>query len=281
MPLPNLIVIGAQKCGTTSLHHYLGLHPEIAMASGPDSNEVHFFSWENRWRLGLDWYAGRFTDAPVRGEVSPSYSEWPFRPWVPERIRDLLPDDVRFVYLVRDPIERLRSGWTYARAGGHEPRPFADALARLEDNRHVARSCYATQLERYLALFPQERFLVLDQHDLKHARDEALRRTFRFLGVDDRFVTPRFETELNVSEDARWLTPSGRRVVRVLHRTLGRRVTHAVATRVPARLPGLEQRSDPLPVVEGELRGRLVEQLAPEAARLRELTGEPFAGWSV
>ena len=281
MPLPNLIVIGAQKCGTTSLHHYLDLHPEIAMANGPDSNELHFFSWEERWRLGLDWYSARFAEAPVRGEVSPSYSEYPFRPFAAERMADLLPGDVRFVYVVRDPIERLRSGWEYSRAAGYETRSFADTFARLEDSWHVARSRYATQLERYLALLPQERFLVLDQYDLKHARGETLRRVFRFLDVDDRFVTPRFETELNVSEDTRWLTPSGRGLVRVLHGTLGRRVTHAVATRVPVRLPGVERRSDPLPVVEGELLERLVAHLAPEAARLRELTGEPFAGWSV
>ena len=105
MPLPNLIVIGAQKCGTSSLELYLDLHPEIAMAR-PKQYELNFFSWEDVWRRGVGWYEQQFRDAPVRGEKSNGYSAWPFWPFVPERMKDVIPD-ARLIYLLRDPIERL------------------------------------------------------------------------------------------------------------------------------------------------------------------------------
>ena len=71
--LPNLIIIGGLKCGTTSIHHYLGLHPEIQMSK---PKELNFFVEELNWDLGLDWYASRFDDRfKVRGESSPALHE--------------------------------------------------------------------------------------------------------------------------------------------------------------------------------------------------------------
>ena len=71
--LPNLIIVGGLKCGTTSIHHYLGLHPEIQMSK---PKELNFFVEEMNWDLGLDWYASRFDDRfKVRGESSPALHE--------------------------------------------------------------------------------------------------------------------------------------------------------------------------------------------------------------
>ena len=73
--MPNLIIIGGLKCGTTSIHHYLGLHPEIQMSK---PKELNFFTRELNWDLGLDWYASRFDDRfKVRGESSPHYTNLP------------------------------------------------------------------------------------------------------------------------------------------------------------------------------------------------------------
>ena len=74
--LPNLIIIGGLKCGTTSIHHYLGLHPEINMSK---PKELNFFVQELNWDLGLDWYRGRFDGRfEVRGESSPHYTNLPY-----------------------------------------------------------------------------------------------------------------------------------------------------------------------------------------------------------
>src|ERR1700761_6059402 len=101
--MPNLIIIGGLKCGTTSIHHYLGLHPGIQMSK---PKELNFFVEELNWDLGLDWYASRFDSAfKVRGESSPHYTNLPRFRGVPERIKEHVGDDVRLLYMVRDPIK--------------------------------------------------------------------------------------------------------------------------------------------------------------------------------
>jgi hypothetical protein len=73
--LPNLIIVGGLKCGTTSIHHYLGLHPQVQMSK---PKELNFFVEHLNWDLGLDWYRGRFDERfPVRGESSPHYTNLP------------------------------------------------------------------------------------------------------------------------------------------------------------------------------------------------------------
>ena len=88
--LPNLIVIGAAKCGTTSLHEYLNEHPEISMSS---EKELYFFVEEKNLGKGLAWYESQFDpSAPVRGESSPGYSALPLYRGVPERMAETIPD---------------------------------------------------------------------------------------------------------------------------------------------------------------------------------------------
>src|SRR5262245_44551346 len=84
--MPNLLIIGGLKCGTTSIHHSLGLHPESHMSK---PKELNFFVEEMNWDLGLDWYASRFDDRfAVRGESSPHYTNLPRFNGVPERIKE-------------------------------------------------------------------------------------------------------------------------------------------------------------------------------------------------
>src|SRR3954465_14378495 len=137
--MPNLIIIGGLKCGTTSVHHYLGLHPEIGMSR---PKELNFFVEELNWPLGADWYRGHFTgDERVQGESSPHYTNEPRFAGVAERIHGLLPE-ARIVYIVRDPIDRMLSHYLHNVAGGYESRPLEEAL----DDPHSAyvhRSLYA------------------------------------------------------------------------------------------------------------------------------------------
>ena len=87
--LPNLVVIGAQKCGTSGLHYHLGLHPEISMSK---PKELNFFIEERNWPRGLDWYRAHFdARATVRGESSPNYTAYPQHLGVPERMHSVDP----------------------------------------------------------------------------------------------------------------------------------------------------------------------------------------------
>ena len=104
---PNLIIIGAAKAGTTSLHYYLGLHPEISMSQ---RKELRFFSHEKYWSRGIEWYESHFSGiAKIYGETSPSYAMYPRYPDPPERMHALVPH-AKLIYVVSDPIERTSHG---------------------------------------------------------------------------------------------------------------------------------------------------------------------------
>lgn len=115
--LPNLIVIGAHKCATTSLHYYLGLHPQISMSR---EKELNFFIKERNWYKGIEWYKSNFTTkAMIYGESSPNYTNYPFFMGVPERMCSVVPE-AKLIYIVRDPIDRVISHYVHNYANSHE-----------------------------------------------------------------------------------------------------------------------------------------------------------------
>ncbi|MBA2643086.1 MAG: sulfotransferase, partial [Actinobacteria bacterium] len=199
--LPNLFVIGAQKCGTTSLHRYLDLHPEISMSH---PKELSFFMrYPDPSETELAWYRSHFASSTrVRGEASPNYTCYPQVPGIPERIHRLVPE-AKLIYCVRDPIERAVSSYLHSQAMDNEMRPIEEALAD-PSTWYVSRSLYYDQLERYHPYFSKEQILVVEQRDLLHRRDETMRRIFRFLEVDDRFSSPEFERLWEVSSGKGW-----------------------------------------------------------------------------
>jgi sulfotransferase family protein len=197
-PLPDFLVLGAQKAGTTALYDYLYRHPAI---SGPRWKEVSFF--DRHWGRGERWYRGNFPRRarPPVGEASPSYL---FHPLAPQRVRSLVPD-ARLVALLRNPVDRAFSHYQHEVALGREPLSFEDALA-AEDERtrgeiermvgdpryfshawwnwtYRARGLYAEQLERWYAIFPREQLLVLSTEELGTAPAETYGRVLAFVGA--------------------------------------------------------------------------------------------------
>jgi len=208
-PLPDFLVIGAQKCGTTALYAYLRWHPQI---TGPAWKEVSYF--DRHYGRGESWYRGQFPSrpwlwltggrssrTPLVGEASPSYV---LHPYAPERARALLPG-ARLVVLLRDPVDRALSHYNHEVALGREPLTFEEALerepertdgelARLGDTRYfsqawwdftyLARGRYAEQLERWLAVYPREQLLVLASEQLRQDPAAAYARVLEHLGAD-------------------------------------------------------------------------------------------------
>ncbi len=278
--LPQFIVIGAGKSGTTSMWSYLAEHPQIFMAQ---KHELNFFS-EADWRERLDWYSSQFAGSsePLRGEKSVYYTMYPFKPSVAGRIHEVIPD-VKLIYLVRDPIPRIVSHYVQAVVQGVEQRPLDEAVVPLDDpaNWYVCTSRYASQLREYLRVFAREQILVIDHADLSTEREPTLRRVFEFLGVDETF-RPDLERTLITRERQRKPT------------AVGWRLSQSAAANVIRRLPApvgaplaetarrvfyrpVEQRPELDPVLEE----RLTELLRPEAEGLREITGLPFSSWAV
>ncbi len=168
------------KAGTTSLYEYLTEHPQIEM---PPVKEPNYFVEELNWTCGQRWYEEHFanvSEGRLTGDVSTNYSKYPLFDGVPERMARVLPD-VKLIYVMRDPVARMRSHWVHRVHAGTMREPLAETL--LGDPFFRQCSSYAMQLERYLAHFPRERMLLLTAEELRADRQHTLKQIFEFLGV--------------------------------------------------------------------------------------------------
>jgi Sulfotransferase domain len=208
-PLPDFLVIGAQKAGTTALYAYLRWHPEV---SGPSWKEASFF--DRHYARGEAWYRGHFPNSLRRwraersngrrlvlGEASPSYI---LHPLAPERVRTLVPD-IRLVAVLRDPIDRAYSHYQHEIVRGTETLSFEEAIDSEEGRlrgevermtadptyfshawwnfTYLARGRYAEQLERWLAVFPHGQLLIVSSSDLHDRPAETYCEVLEFIGV--------------------------------------------------------------------------------------------------
>ena len=278
MTLPTFLIIGTMKGGTTSLHRYLRQHPEVFM---PERKELNFFlddyagppidpPEERSWSRGITWYEREFAGAEREraiGEASANYSRYPTYPGVAERIAAVVPK-VRLIYLVRNPIDRVFSHYLHDLAIGREQRPFHVAVQ--QDDRYLAPSRYATQLEHYFRVFPFDQVLLLKTDDLLARRAETVRRVLEFIGVNGN-VHLRLDFEAHRSseklERTRALTfASQSRYRRFVPRPIRRRLRRLLAN------PLDSSRTE----VDGETREFLMAQFVPDVRRLSELAGEDF-----
>jgi len=271
--LPTFVIIGAMKCGTTSLHYYLAQHPEVCM---PQKKETDFFIAQINYGRGPAWYESLFAHpAKACGEASPNYAKtWHF-PGVPERMHALLPE-ARLIYVVRDPVERMVSQYKHFYASGLEHRPLNAALepapGECDQTPYFFDSCYHRNLLAFLDRYPLERVLVLSAEDLQTDRETTLRRVFEFVGVDPGFQSPKFERQWHVS-DNKFTTRKT-----LLNRILSRKWLSALRRGVSRSIRPL---APPECQLDAGLRTRLMDRLAPEMREFRRLTGEPFSGWCV
>jgi len=275
-PLPTFILVGAMKCGTTSLHQYLGAHPEICVS---DPKEPNFFLDRNQ--KGLDWYRRCFDeDAREYGEASTNYTKYPSFQGVPERMHDLLPD-LKLLYLVRDPVERALSHYAHNCAAGREAQSVDDAFRPVEESHYLQTSRYHAQISCYLDHYPRERLLVVESERLRADRRAVLRKIFEFLGVSAEVDESAFEDEYHTTSGK--LRPG---VSSFLQETaVGRTLTSLGRTLVPETVleRGLDLvRSDvERPTLSDATQHDVRAYLQDDVDRLRALTGRAFDAWSL
>ncbi|MBV7340241.1 sulfotransferase domain-containing protein [Chloroflexi bacterium TSY] len=275
--LPNLIIIGAMKCATTSLHYYLDQHPDIFMSR---HKELNFFIDERNWSYGRDWYCTHFGgQGKIWDEASPNYTAYPRFQNVAQRMHNVLPN-AKLIYLVRDPIERIVSHYLHLYTNGHEQQSPPEALQNLEENKYVLRSQYYMQLEQYLKYYPLDQILVLQTESLQVQRRETLAIVFYFLGVDSSFDSSKFKKVKHPTRQKRRLNRVGQMIrgfserhLHPQHPDIQRYLIKLLCTPFSRRVV--------TPTLDENLRRRLQEALFHDMARLRGLTGQPFAGWSV
>ena len=273
MYLPNLLVIGSMKCGTSSLHDYIDRHPEAFMSK---HKELDYFTGNNS-KQSLDWYRSQFpVEATIRGESSQNYSKRhnPLFPGAAEAIKAVIPD-VKLIYLVRDPIERYRSHKVENYAGETKA---AQKWSAQSDNQ-VMTGMYHYQLESYLEHFPLEQILILDSDSLLNYRHDTMNVVFNFLGLEQLADPDAFSFKTNENSSngipMHWQASLPYRAAR----KLAPFDLDAFISR-----PGISRRlfyGLNKPDLSEEEIEQLRERYAPDVAKLRALTGKSFSTWQV
>lgn len=277
--LPTYLIVGAGKCGTSSLAAYIRQHPDV---TGPPRKETDFFAAPRSGRE-LDEYCRSLGNGRARGEASPSYSMAPIVGGVPQRIRALVPD-VRLIYIVGDPIRKFTGTYRETISLGREKRSLSQALRDVDNPKsgYLIGCRFGQQLSVYREHFPPEQILVLDQDDLRHHRTEVMGQVYEHVGVDPDRGPSTFATEMNTAVDQRdW--PSAGRMIRQWPITDAfRRIPHRY--RRPMVLALRATLSSPIPPAEltSEERQALTERLREDVALLRHLTRASLgAGWQI
>ena len=297
--MPNLFIIGAAKCGTTSLHTYLDLHPEISMSS---IKEPRYFcrdvpGFELPVVANRTEYLGLFEmGTGYRGEASPAYSQSGPFPGVSAAIRDEV-SDPRFIYLVRDPVDRIPSAAVQrfvsrhgfhreqtGRLGGLDTESLTAIVGDIEDptNWIVDAGRYMTQIRAYLEHFPKDSILVVDSDELRAERRQTMERIFDFLGLEPVFDPEAMAIEFNTASEK---VRESKLYVRLSALTAIRRGAYLLPDRMREALVMRVRRAtgDPVskPPLEPRLKKRLEAHYRPEVDALREFTGQEFPRWSI
>lgn len=211
--LPDFIIIGCQKCATTSLYDYICEHPNVYSAT---EKEIHFF--DSNYNIGLVWYKSFFptvftkyiksrSGKFVTGEASPMYI---FNTIVPKRMSKILPK-IKLIVILRNPVDRTYSHYNMQRRHNYESLSFEDAIKQeeerikgerekemadenyvsinLRDFSYLSRGIYADQLKVWLNYFPRNQFLVLKTEDLEQNPQREMEKIFEFLELPKYHLT--------------------------------------------------------------------------------------------
>lgn len=269
--LPNTVIIGAMKCGTTSLHEYLSCHPEVSMSARKETN---FFVERQNWSKGLGWYRQHFQERTrVIGEASPNYARYPVFTGVPERMHMVVPG-AKLIYCVRDPIKRMLSHYIHSYSLGRENRPLEQALCEPELNPYLLCSSYYYQLEQYLRFFDPKQIRLVVLEELYNDPQGTMQDVFSFLGVDPTFSDESFRSASRTmpAAETRRRSPLKSWMVRKNVRGFYWLERHT---------PWVFGRPIPKPKLSRELRDELSERLGPDVAALRTFSGLDFSSWSL
>jgi hypothetical protein len=300
-PLPNFLIIGAPKSGTTALYQWLIRHPDIHLST---PKEPFFF--EEEYERGPKYYWQKYFADGWRGQslVGEARTAHLYLPWITSRIHATLPD-ARLVAILRNPVERAFSHWWMMRCQGRERLNFDAALranrCSIEESRslegpdaerrwlaHVAprdeyrrpqpatvrpyleAGYYARHLERYLQYFPSAQLCILLHDDLLRSPQDTLRRLFGFLGLDPEGVSSAPPPEnVALTRFSRPLFLLSRRLC--AERYLPRKLL-AVARTTLSRIGSRPAMSD-------NARAWLHDHYKPHNRRLEQLLGRDLAAW--
>ncbi len=265
--LPHFLIIGAMKAATSTLQAQLAAQPGIFMSTPKEPN---FFSDDEQWLRGIDWYSSLFTAAPadaVRGEASTHYTKLPDLPLAVPRARETLAAP-RLIYLMRHPIERLISHYSHLWLENGVAEPIEQAIARRPELVDYGR--YAMQLRPWIAAFGKQAILPMFAERLATQPQQELERAAAFIGHRGPVAWRADLASRNASSQRLRDDPLRDRIIdqpllAAIRRTM---IPQAVRDRVK-RLWQMPAR----PVLSAETRASLAQIFDPDLASLGEMLG--------
>lgn len=282
MTLPNFLIIGAHKCGTTSLHSYFKQHPDIYMPN--KIKEARFFSYDDEDPVHraksrvifpvrtLKEYQALFDDAKNQnaiGEASPEYIR---NTKAAERIHAVIPH-AKLIASLRNPVDRAYSEYLMTVRSGRETRTFEQVCR--EESHWLQRNLYANNLQRYISVFKRQQIKIILFENLRDDTQGVIRECFRFLGVDEAFVP-----DIGKRHNQGGIPKNG-----ALYRLLASGpVKRACRRLVPERYRGVFTRlkenslKAPPPVAE-KTRRELMDYFQEDISRLEDLFQMSFSIW--
>lgn len=294
MRLPDFIIIGAAKSGTTSLHHYLLEHPRVSMS---DPKELNFFvdaPVVGNWHRGLAWYKSFFPAGKLNGESSPAYTfeGENYAPKAALRIKNIMPD-AKLIYLLRNPIERIQSHYLQMLFMGRIPLKVSldDLLSRgpgCQSGIHgdcytniVYSSLYCRQISHYLNFFSLEQIHFLTLEDLKRDPAAEMFKLWKFLGIEEDAPSQVSRTIHNNTshKKIRIINPTAR-MKKIVPRY------DFFSSLCPAAIKYIYRKSVERPLETRERKfiseknlNRLFSLLSPDIEKLSRITGREYSAW--
>ena len=296
---PNLFIPGAAKSGTSSLHDYLNQHPSVFMSS---VKEPHYFSHANTFRNKSAYYnlfSGKETFA-YRGESSTGYMVFP---GVIERIKREI-ENPRFIFILRNPIDRAFSHYNWVRSFAAEQRDFReavnhDATADPDPEKSFGKGykyyfqfgLYGKYIENFYHSFDPETIHVISSEALKNSSLEVMNEIFRFLSLDPMDDMPEFSSNETVfyEDGIRKLAAVNDSVERLAKNSIGKGLKTIIPESVRIRLREAlgkysdqqkqKKRAEKRPVIKLDNRAWLGDMYRKDVQKLKDITGLSFAEW--
>lgn len=278
--MPNLFIIGSMKSGTTSLHEYMSVHPDIFMSAVKEPG--YFAECINYYPNDEEWYVSLFQDVKdekYAGESSTHYAKLPTCGGVVDKIWEFNPG-ASFIYIMRNPIKRAISHYWHNIKSGDEHR---DMLSAIEsNNEYIDFSDYAYQLEPYISRFGRDKLYTIVFEDLVANPDEELIKLFRWLEVDDKLLIKSSSQTYNALPE-KFKKVKGRGVLyRLRHSALWSALAPLVPKKITTYAAGLTEQEA---VMSADADDSVFELLKPvfheKIKTLEALLNKDFSIWKI